>query len=51
MICKSLSTKESGIKIESELYKGSSFSFEIDHETVYDTVIICGSESNYEEED
>ncbi|CAD8192079.1 unnamed protein product [Paramecium pentaurelia] len=51
MICKSLSTKESGIKIESELYKGSSFSFEIDHETVYDTVIICDNESNNEEED
>ncbi|CAD8147576.1 unnamed protein product [Paramecium pentaurelia] len=51
MICKSLSTKEAGIKIESELYKGSSFSFEIDYETEFDTVIICGNESNNEEED
>ena len=31
MICKSLSQKESSINIESELYKGSSFSFEIDY--------------------
>lgn len=50
MICKSLSTKESGIKIESEHLKGSSFSFEIDHETVFDTVIICDSDSNNEVE-
>lgn len=31
MICKSLSQKGSNINIESELYKGSSFSFEIDY--------------------
>ncbi|CAD8114737.1 unnamed protein product [Paramecium sonneborni] len=51
MICKSLSKKESGIKIESELYKGSSFSFEIDYETEFDTIIIGGNDSPNEEED